>query len=118
MTIAEPDMFSAAQQPDAIEAHRPSATAESPTAPAAPDAAAAGGAAERPRKLKRRKQEFSLSSHDLALIDVLIARARSADHRARKSEVARAGIALLAELNTSRLVRALQALPPVRSRRK
>ncbi|HMN83325.1 MAG TPA: hypothetical protein PKA20_25815 [Burkholderiaceae bacterium] len=116
MTIAEPDIFSAAQQPEATDAHhQPSATAELSTGP---EAAPAEAVAERPRKLKRRKQEFSLSSQDLALIDVLIARARSADHRARKSEVARAGLALLAELNTSKLVRALQALPPVRSRRK
>lgn len=115
MIIAEPDIFSAAQQPGDIDTHQPSTAAK---LPAAPGAAAGDTVPEQPRKLKRRKQEFSLTSQDLALIDVLIARARSADHRARKSEVARAGLALLAELNTSKLVRALQALPPVRSRRK
>lgn len=99
--------------------------AAKPAAPAAVPAKAAGAAkAEKVEKVEKTKapklrrkpvrDSFTMPEADFALIATLKARALSAKHVVKKSELLRAGLQALAALDTPALVAALGQLEPVK----
>ena len=88
------------------------APAEKASAKTAPVAAAA-----KPPKLKLVRDSFTMPSDEYAQIGELKQRALASAHPAKKSELLRAGIKLLAGLGDAALLRALKAVPAIKTGR-
>ncbi len=72
---------------------------------------------DKPRKPKMVRDSFTMPKEEYAVIEVLKDRAAKAGRPAKKSELLRAGVALLERLSAKALVSALQALPAVKTGR-
>ncbi len=89
------------------------------TAPAKPAAAAgapANGAAKAPKR-KPVRDSFTMPRDEYAAIAELKLRLGKLGRLTKKSELLRAGIKLLAALSDAPLLRALQAVPPIKTGR-
>lgn len=122
-----------ANKPRAARASRPAAkptakpaakTAVKPAAKSARTAAAKPAAKvvppeapAKPVKVKLVRDSFTMPSDEYALLGQLKQRALAGAHHAKKSELLRAGIMLLAGLNNAALLRALAAVPAVKTGR-
>lgn len=99
-------------------AAKPAAAAASPVkvAPAAKAEKVEKLDKAKPPKLRRKpvRDSFTMPEADFALIATLKARALSAKHVVKKSELLRAGLQALAALDTPALVAALGQLEPVK----
>ncbi len=69
------------------------------------------------RRQKKVRDRFSMPREDYALIDTLKERAGSLELKARKSELLRAGLHALTQLNNDEFRALLDALPPVKKKR-
>jgi hypothetical protein len=88
----------------------------------APPAAASKAEAKEPKKAAKARPKlvrdsFTMPEPDFAVIATLKAAALSAQRVAKKSELLRAGLRVLATLDTAALVAALEALEPVQTGR-
>lgn len=70
----------------------------------------------KPTKLRKKpvRDSFTMPEADFALIATLKARTLSAQRSTKKSELLRAGLHVLAALDTPALIAALEALDPVK----
>lgn len=68
-------------------------------------------------KVKLVRDSFTMPSDEYALLSELKQRALDGAHHAKKSELLRAGIKLLASLDNAALVRALSAVPAIKTGR-
>jgi hypothetical protein len=68
-------------------------------------------------KVKLVRDSFTIPSDEYAVLGQLKQRALSAAHHAKKSELLRAGVKLLASLDNAALLRALTAVPAVKTGR-
>lgn len=89
-------------------AAKPVAKAAARTAPARP---------VKPVKVKVVRDSFTMPSDEYAVLGILKQRALAAAHHAKKSELLRAGIKLLASLDDVALVRALTTVPAIKTGR-
>ncbi|KAF1047148.1 hypothetical protein [Xylophilus sp.] len=69
------------------------------------------------KKLKLVRDSFSIPKSEYAQLDALKARAQQLGQPAKKSEVLRAGIKILAALGDAALLKALAAVPPIKTGR-
>jgi len=79
--------------------------------------AAATVAEVKPPKIKLVRDSFTIPRTEYDALDALKARLVKLAHPAKKSEVLRAGIALLATLNDAGLLAALEAVPAIKTGR-
>ena len=70
-----------------------------------------------PKKPKLVRDSFTMPIADYALIDALKQRALKAAHPAKKSELLRAGLQLLASLSDIAMLKALKNVPPLKTGR-
>ena len=103
----------AAAKPASKPAAKPAAKAVAkptvkPAKPAAPAKAA---------KVKLVRDSFTMPSDEYAVLGQLKQRALAGAHHAKKSELLRAGVKLLASLDDAALLRALTAVPAVKTGR-
>jgi hypothetical protein len=68
-------------------------------------------------KTKVLRDRFRIPENELAIIDALKERAARAGHPAKKSEVLRAGVQVLAAMGDLAFMAALGALPPLKANR-
>ena len=73
--------------------------------------------APKPVKVKLVRDSFTMPSDEYALLGQLKQRALAGAHHAKKSELLRAGVKLLASLDNAALLRALAAVPAVKTGR-
>ncbi len=101
----------------ATTAAKPKAAAKSAAKPEA--AAKAAVAAETPKPAKQRlvRDSFTMPRSEYAVIDALKARLVELSRPAKKSEVLRAGVKLLATLSDAALLKALGAVPAIKTGR-
>jgi hypothetical protein len=94
----------------------PAVSAPAKSAPAKKDVAAPRATSEKTPKqrLKLVRDSFTMPATDFALIATLKARALSTQREAKKSELLRAGLHALATLAPAALVKALDALAPIK----
>ena len=71
----------------------------------------------KPVKAKLVRDSFTMPVADYALIDALKQRALKAAHPAKKSELLRAGLQLLASLSDTAMLKALKNVPPLKTGR-
>jgi len=71
----------------------------------------------KPVKEKLVRDSFTMPVADYALIDALKQRALKAAHPAKKSELLRAGLQLLASLGDTAMLKALKNVPPLKTGR-
>jgi hypothetical protein len=95
-------------------AARPVAKPAAQTAPKAPEPAKP---APKPAKVKLVRDGFTIPASEYAVLAALKQRALAAAHPAKKSELLRAGIKLLAGLNDKAFLAALNAVPAVKTGR-
>lgn len=95
----------AAAKPAAKAIAKPTIKAAKPAAPA------------KPAKVKLVRDSFTMPSDEYAVLGQLKQRALVGAHHAKKSELLRAGIKLLASLDNAALLRALTAVPAVKTGR-
>jgi hypothetical protein len=69
------------------------------------------------RKMKVMRDTFRIPRQELAVIDELKERAAKAGHPAKKSEVLRAGVKVLAAMGDLAFMTALGAVPPIKTGR-
>lgn len=86
-------------------------------APAKPAAKAPAPAAPKPAKVKLVRDGFTIPATEYAVLAELKQRALAAAHPAKKSELLRAGVKLLAALNDKAFLAALAAVPAVKTGR-
>lgn len=99
-------------------AAKPAAKAVVSAKPAKPDIEPAKpAAAAKVAKVKLVRDSFTMPSDEYALLGQLKQRALAAAHHAKKSELLRAGVKLLASLDNAALLRALAAVPAVKTGR-
>jgi hypothetical protein len=93
---------------------KPAVSAKSAAVPARPAAATAPKVAQpaSAKAEKRSRESFGLVASDLARFDHLRAALKTAGRPTRKSELVRAGLAVLATLDTAETIVHLDALPP------
>jgi hypothetical protein len=93
----------------------PKAKTSVPAAPESPKRTAADKPAKKPGKLRPKlvRDSFTMPEAEFALIAALKAKALDARRAAKKSELLRAGLRLLAGLDAKALVAALDQLEPV-----
>ncbi|WP_457393591.1 hypothetical protein [Roseateles sp. P5_E1] len=101
-----------AAKPAAKPATKPAAKASEPTTKAAKPASPAKTA-----KVKLVRDSFTMPSDEYALLSQLKQRALAGAHHAKKSELLRAGVKLLASLDNAALLRALTSVPTVKTGR-
>ncbi|WP_457356090.1 hypothetical protein [Roseateles sp. P5_D6] len=103
-----------AAKPAAKPATKPAAKAKAskPTTKAAKPASPAKTA-----KVKLVRDSFTMPSDEYALLSQLKQRALAGAHHAKKSELLRAGVKLLASLDNAALLRALTSVPTVKTGR-
>jgi len=103
-----------ATKPAAKAVAKPTAKAKpsKPTIKAAKPAAPAKAV-----KVKLVRDSFTMPSDEYALLSQLKQRALASAHHAKKSELLRAGVKLLASLDNAALLRALTAVPTVKTGR-
>jgi hypothetical protein len=77
----------------------------------------ASAASVKPVKLKLVRDSFTMPEQDHALIAQLKKRALAGAHAAKKSEVLRAALHLLASLSDAELLTQLRSIPPVKTGR-
>lgn len=92
-------------KPFAEPAAKPAAELAAPTAPV------------KPVKVKVVRDSFTMPSDEYAMLGMLKQRSLAAAHHAKKSELLRAGIKLLASLDDAALVRALTTVPAIKTGR-
>lgn len=102
-----------AQRPAPAAKKRPAARKAARPAPAAAPAAAPPAK----KRVRLVRDGFTMPESDFALIAVLKARALKAQREAKKSELLRAGLQVLAALDERSLVAALGRLEPVKTGR-
>jgi hypothetical protein len=119
----------AAAKPAAKPASKPAAKRPAPSAvpvqASTPPAKAtkakaepvASAASVKPVKLKLVRDSFTMPEQDHALIAQLKKRALAGAHAAKKSEVLRAALHLLASLSDAELLTQLRSIPPVKTGR-
>jgi hypothetical protein len=73
--------------------------------------------AEKPKKTKLVRDSLSIPKEEFEVIAVLKARAAKLGHAAKKTEVIRAGIKAMAALTDQALLKALQAVPSIKTGR-
>ena len=97
----------------------PKATAKPTPAKAAPPAAPAKDAAKdtKPKKPKLVRDSFTIPKDEYAAIEALKLRTGTLGSAAKKSELLRAGLKLLAGLTDAGLLQALQAVPALKTGR-
>lgn len=108
-----------AKKAPAPRARKAVAAVPTPAAPATPKASARSGV-DKPAKAKRValvRDGFTMPESDFALIATLKARALAARREAKKSELLRAGLQALAQLDGAALVQALNRLEPIKTGR-
>ncbi|WP_395703216.1 hypothetical protein [Aquabacterium sp.] len=103
----------AAKRPPA-KAAKPAATT---TAPATANAAADSAAAAKPPKHKLVRDSFTIPRSEYQVLDALKQRLVQLTRPAKKSELLRAGIKLLAALPDEALIAALAAVPSIKTGR-
>jgi hypothetical protein len=104
----------AAAKPAAKAITKPAAKAK----PAKPASKAAKPAAPaKVAKVKLVRDSFTMPSDEYAVLAQLKQRALAGAHHAKKSELLRAGVKLLASLDNAALLRALAAVPAVKTGR-
>ncbi|MCZ2103810.1 MAG: hypothetical protein OZ923_10025 [Comamonadaceae bacterium] len=84
---------------------------------AAPPAPAPADKEAKPRKPKLVRDGFTMPKDEYAAIDALKQRAAALARPAKKSELLRAGLKLLADLDDAALQAALQAVPAIKTGR-
>ena len=99
---------------------RPAAKRAAPTKPAAKPAVDKPAAAEPPAKSGKAKlvrDSFTIPKTEYAVLDALKLRAGQLAHAAKKSELLRAGIKALAAMGDAAFVKALEAVPAIKTGR-
>ena len=113
-----PETKAVAKAPAKKLAKRPAATDHAKAKPAAPAIAPALPAKEvRTKKPKLVRDSFTIPKDEYAVIEVLKQRANALTQPAKKSELLRAGLKLLAGLSDAALRSALQAVPSIKTGR-
>lgn len=74
-------------------------------------------AGDKPRKAKVVRDSFRIPASEYAVLQALKERAAQAGHPAKKSEVLRAGVRVLAAMGDSAFVTALAAIPAAKAAR-
>lgn len=119
-TAAKPAVKTAAK-PVTKAAAKPAATKtpvrKSAAKPAPVKPASAATAEAKPPKIKLVRDSFTIPRAEYEVLDVLKARLVKLTRPAKKSEVLRAGIAVLAALNDTALCAALDAVPAIKTGR-
>ncbi len=105
---AKPASRAAAEKPSAKPAPRPAL---------APSGAAKAPKAEKPKKPKLVRDSFTIPKTEYAVIDQLKLRAAQSGTPAKKSEVLRAGIKVLAGMGDAAFAAALGAVPALKTGR-
>lgn len=106
--VAKPAVQATAKPTTKAAAKPASKAAEKMDAPAV---------AAKPAKVKVVRDSFTIPSDEYAVLGKLKQRALTAAHHAKKSELLRAGIKLLASLDDAALVRALMTVPAIKTGR-
>jgi hypothetical protein len=108
-----------AAKPVAKPAEKPAAKAVARAKPAKPatKVEAKPAAPAKAAKVKLVRDSFTMPSDEYAVLGLLKQRALAAAHHAKKSELLRAGVKLLASLDNAALLRALTAVPAVKTGR-
>lgn len=98
---------------------RPTIRARTITAAAVtpPRVAAVAPATAAPRKVKVLRDSFRIPTNEYEVLETLKQRAAKAGHPAKKSDVLRAGVKVLAALGDLAFVTALAAVPPIKRAR-
>lgn len=107
----------AAAAPAAKPAVKKLAVKKAPAKPAAPVPKPAVPEAPKPVKLKLVRDGFTIPAGEYAVLGDLKQRALAAGHPAKKGELLRAGIKLLAALSDKALLAALANVPAVKTGR-
>jgi hypothetical protein len=101
--------------PASVVKRGPAVSAPAKRASAKKDVAAPRAPGKAPKqRLKLVRDSFTMPAPDFALIAALKARALSTQREAKKSELLRAGLHALATLAPAALVKALDALAPIK----
>ena len=111
-TVAKPVTKAAAKPAAAKTPARKSAAKPAPAKPAS-----AATAEAKPPKIKLVRDSFTIPRTEYEALDALKARLVKLTRPAKKSEVLRAGIAVLAALNDAALCAALDAVPAIKTGR-
>ncbi len=93
----------------------PAKTATPKTASAATAAAAA--AADKPKKPKLVRDSYTIPKLEYQVLDSLKQRSAKLGHSAKKSELLRAGLKALAAMDDTALLRAVRAVPTIKTGR-
>jgi len=111
----------AAAVPEApTEKTRPAPAAKSRARPAAAAPEATPMGADKPAKAHKPKlvrDSFTIPKDEYAVLDALKRRALGLEHHVRKSELLRAGIQVLAAMNDKALLKAIGAVPTLKTGR-
>ncbi|ODS90475.1 MAG: hypothetical protein BGO13_07595 [Burkholderiales bacterium 66-5] len=110
-------MPATAKTPRAPAAKTKTKTAAAAPAPGKKPAPAAAEPDAKPRKPKLVRDGFTMPKDEYAAIDALKQRAAALARPAKKSELLRAGLKLLAGLDDAALLVALQAVPAIKTGR-
>jgi hypothetical protein len=82
-----------------------------------PKPVAAAAKPAKPVKMKVLRDKFRIPESELAVLDELKERAAKAGHPAKKSDVLRAGVKVLAAMGDLAFMTALGAVPPLKANR-
>lgn len=114
---AKPPVKAAAKPSTKTKADKPAFKAAAKPADKPVGKTAAPAAPAKPVKVKVVRDSFTMPSHEYAVLGKLKQRALTAAHHAKKSELLRAGIKLLASLDDAALLRTLSTLPAIKTGR-
>jgi 3-oxoacyl-ACP reductase-like protein len=103
--------------PAAVHRRAAPSKAAKPAAPAAEPVAATTPRAAKPPKLKLVRDSFTIPRDEYGVIDQLKLRAATLGRISKKSELLRAGLKALAQLADAALLRALEAVPSIKTGR-
>lgn len=114
---AKKDTPSASMPPAAKNSHRGPAPAKKATSAIKVMNQAAVKASDKPAKIKMERDSFTMPKEEYAQIAVLKKRLESVGQPAKKSELLRAGLALLSKLDDAALKATLAAVPTIKTGR-